>query len=125
MDDVKFIHGEMRKYGAYGDQHKKNSSVFDVDTVWGHCHRPGTRLGSHSVGFLADFDQHYNEPEASNWVHGFGVVSHYMGVAFVNTITISDYVTFVGKERVEARKDVSKWENKDVESVNLKIRMVE
>jgi len=125
MDDVKFLHGEMRKYGASGDSYKKNAAVFDSDTVWGHCHRPGTRLGSHSIGFLGDFDQSYNETEASNWVQGFGVVSHYMGAAFINTIAISRYVTFVGKKRVEARSDVSKWENKEVESVNLNISMSE
>ncbi len=125
IGDIKYLHGEMRKYGASGDPSKKNSNVFDTDTVWGHCHRAGARLGSYSIGFLGQLDQCYNEPEASNWVHGFGVVAHFSDIAFVNTVYITDYTTFLGETRIQSREDVSKWELKELDRVVVDFKLKE
>jgi hypothetical protein len=106
---AKFVHGEMRNYGATGDRDKKNAQVFDGDVISAHCHNPSSRCGSHHIGLLGKLDQKYNEPHASNWLHGFGVTCHHDDMVFVSNVAIVNYMTFIGMEMIKSGNDVSKW----------------
>ena len=95
---AKYIHGEMRHYGVSGDINAKVVKSLDVDTMFGHCHRPSCRAGAYGIGLLGLLDQGYNEVESSNWVHGFGVTTHYCGEAFMNTVPIIGYRTVINSQ---------------------------
>jgi hypothetical protein len=84
---AKYIHGDAKIYGAVGsDRHNKISSTMERDTMVGHCHNPSIRRGVYFIGMLGDLDQGYNEVEMSNWMHGFGLVTHYGGEVFMTTV---------------------------------------
>jgi predicted phosphodiesterase len=90
---TKFIHGDIRMYGQAGSKLEKTARTFnadDTDTFIGHIHRPEIRFGCYSVGLSGQLDQDYNEPEASNWLHGFGLCNQFEGKSFSTTIAIID-----------------------------------
>jgi hypothetical protein len=91
MNGTKFIHGEMKIFGQSGDKLEKVSKTFGRDTFIGHVHYPAIRFGCYSIGLSGCLDQGYNEPHASNWIHGFGMVNHYKNVSFPTTIPIIEY----------------------------------
>jgi hypothetical protein len=98
-ENAKFIHGDMKIYGATGgDRHDKISSTMECDTMVGHCHNPSVRKGVYFVGMLGLLNQKYNEAEASNWMHGFGLISHYGGETFMTTVGFEQArLTFMGR----------------------------
>lgn len=85
---VNFIHGDMRMYGQSGSLLEKASRTFGKYTFVGHIHQPCIRFNALSVGFSGLLNQGYNEPNASAWLHGFGLCNIYKGVAFPTTIAI-------------------------------------
>lgn len=123
-NNAKYIHGEMKHFGISGDINAQISDSMDVDTIFGHCHRPSVRCGSYGLGLLALHDQGYNETESSNWVHGYGVVSHYEGQAFMNSVPIIDYSTPIGGEWITYSSDFDKWLPKKFD-IEIKYTLVE
>jgi len=109
IGEAKFIHGEMRNYGAAGDRDKKNAQVFDRNVIAGHRHNPSVRMGSYHIGLLGLLDQEYNEAEASSWMVGFGVVAHYDGLIFTSVITVVNYATFMNGDVISCDDDHDEW----------------
>lgn len=90
INSAKFIHGEIKMYGQKGNKLEKASRTFGSDIFIGHIHSPGIRFGCYSVGLTGELDQDYNESEASNWLHGFGLCNQYKGKSWLTTIPIID-----------------------------------
>ena len=88
IGSAKFIHGEIRMYGQVGDKLEKASRTFGDDVFIGHIHRPAIRFGCYSVGLSGKLDQSYNEPDASNWMHGFGLCNQFKGKSWSTTLAI-------------------------------------
>lgn len=88
IGSAKFVHGEMRMFGQPGSKLEKASRTFGGDIFIGHIHRPAIRFGCYSVGLTGELDQDYNEPDASNWVHGFGLCNQYKGQNWPTTVAI-------------------------------------
>lgn len=88
IGNSKFIHGEIRMYGQPGSKLEKASRTFGRDIFIGHIHYPSIRFGCYSVGLTGELDQDYNEPSASQWMHGIGLCNHYKGQSFMTTIAI-------------------------------------
>jgi len=88
---VTFYHGDMKMFGGRGDRHSKANKVLGPNSMCGHSHSPSVRRESYVIGFIALFDQGYNEPNASFWAHGFGIVTSYKGVPFLTSIPVIDY----------------------------------
>jgi len=91
-----FIHGEVRMYGQPGSKMEKASRTYGRDVFIGHIHRPEIRFGCYSVGLSGQLDQDYNEPEASNWMHGFGLCNQFMGQSWLTTISIESNKCNIG-----------------------------
>lgn len=83
-----FVHGEIRMYGQPGTKLEKTSRTFGKDVFIGHIHRPAIRFGCYSIGLTGILDQEYNEPNASNWLHGFGLCNQFQGKSWSTTIAI-------------------------------------
>lgn len=83
-----FIHGDLRMYGQTGNKLEKASRTFKHDVFIGHIHYPSIRFGCYSVGLAGKLDQEYNEPESSNWLHGFGLCNQYRGRSWSTTVAI-------------------------------------
>lgn len=90
IGSAKFVHGEIKMFGQSGSKIEKISRVFGKDVFIGHIHRPEIRFGCCSVGLSGKLDQDYNEPEASNWIHGFGLCNQYKGQNWLTSIAIID-----------------------------------
>ncbi|MFA5312961.1 MAG: metallophosphoesterase [Methanomassiliicoccales archaeon] len=88
---TKFIHGDVKMYGQAGTKMEKVSRTYGRNVFIGHMHSPAIRHGCYSVGLAGQMDQEYNEPHASNWLHGFGMCNQFDGVDFPTTIVIEDY----------------------------------
>jgi len=86
---MKFIHGEIRMYGQTGSKLEKSARTFGKDVFIGHIHYPAIRSGCYSIGLTGRLDQEYNEPAASNWMHGFGLCNQFKGKSFPTTIAIA------------------------------------
>jgi len=95
LANATFYHGDMKMFGGRGDRHEKASKVLGPNSICGHSHSPSIRKDAYVVGFLGLFDQEYNEPQASMWAHGFGIVSAYDGVPFISSIPVFDYRVMV------------------------------
>jgi len=91
IGSTKFIHGEIRMYGQVGTRLEKASRTFGKDVFIGHIHRPEIRFGCYSIGLSGILDQNYNEPEASNWLHGIGLCSQFKGQSWLTSIAIVNY----------------------------------
>jgi len=90
IGSVKFVHGEIKMFGQSGSKLEKTARTFGSDVFIGHIHKPEMRFGCFSIGLAGQLDQDYNEPEASNWMHGFGLCNQFMGVSFLTTIAIDN-----------------------------------
>lgn len=100
MNDVKFIHGDMKMYGQKGGGFmSKVSNTFKPPVIVGHLHYCGVKSGCYMVGLSGQYDQEYNEVNASNWIHGFGICNQYKGVSFVSTIPIISNKIIVGNKK--------------------------
>jgi hypothetical protein len=88
IETTKFIHGDMTMYGQAGNKLEKAARTFKGTVFVGHMHYPAIRFGAYSIGLSGKLDQRYNEPNASTWVHGFGLCNHYKGFSFPTTIAI-------------------------------------
>ena len=98
IGSAKFVHGEIRMYGQPGSKLEKTSRTFGKDVFIGHVHRPAIRFGCYSVGLSGILDQEYNEPNASNWLHGFGLCNQYKGKSWSTTIAIIDNKCVLNKK---------------------------
>lgn len=105
----KIVHGDLRNYGATGDVSKKMKRVMEKDSMCGHRHRPEIREGAYCIGLMGKMDQEYNEVEASNWIHGYGIVSTFEGEAFMSTVPIIDYKTFYDGKWITPRENLEMW----------------
>lgn len=117
IDSTKFIHGDMKMIGQTGNKMEKSSRTFGENVYIGHVHYCGIRFGCFSVGCSCDLDQGYNEPNASNWVHGFGMCNHYCGQSFPTVIPIVNNTCVLGK--TYTTKEPENWNVK-----NYKARIV-
>lgn len=88
LGKAKFIHGEIKMFGQTGNKLEKASRTFGGDIFIGHIHRPEIRFGCFSVGLTGLLDHEYNEPESSNWMHGFGMCNQWRGINWMTTIGI-------------------------------------
>jgi hypothetical protein len=103
-----FIHGEIKMYGQSGTKLEKASRTFGKDLFIGHIHRPEIRFGCYSVGLSGQLDQDYNEPEASNWMHGFGLCNQFMGQSWLTTVSIENYCCNIGS-KIYKPVDPNSW----------------
>jgi predicted phosphodiesterase len=90
IGNAKFIHGDLSMYGQSGSKLEKASKTFGENVFVGHSHYSSIRLGGYTIGLSGLKDQTYNEPVASNWVHGFGMCNQYEGQSFPSTIVIDN-----------------------------------
>jgi hypothetical protein len=118
IGSAKFVHGEMKMFGQSGSKMEKASRTFGRDIFIGHIHRPEIRFGCYSIGLSGMLDQNYNEPEASNWLHGFGFCNQFAGESFLTTVAIIHNRCILNGKIYEPR-NISSWQ-KD----NYKARIV-
>ena len=104
-----YIHGEMKMFGQSGSKMEKISRTFGKDTFIGHIHKPEIRFGCYSIGLSGQMDQNYNEPDASNWLHGFGMCNQFNGVSFPTSIAIIKNTCVINK-KTYVPSDVESWE---------------
>jgi len=109
IGSAKFIHGEMVMFGQPGSKLEKASRTFGGDVFIGHIHRPAIRFGCYSVGLTGKMDQEYNEPEASTWVHGFGLCNQFKGQNWPTTIAIVDNKCVINNKTYKP-SNVKSWE---------------
>lgn len=109
IGSTKFIHGEMKMFGQVGSKLEKAARTFGRDIFIGHIHRPEIRLGCYSVGLTGCLDQEYNEPDASNWIHGFGLCNQYLGKSWPTTVTIIDNTCAINGKTYRPKNPKS-WE---------------
>ena len=100
LDTTKVIHGDMKMIGQAGNKLEKSSRTFGDSVFIGHIHYSGIRFGCLSMGCSCDLDQGYNEPNASNWNHGFGMCNHYQGYSFPTVIAIINNTCVLDKSYV-------------------------
>jgi len=98
-----FYHGDMKMFGARGDRHSKARKALGPNSMCGHSHSPSIRNDAYVIGFIALFDQEYNEPRASMWAHGFGYVVQYDGVTFLASVPVLDYSVMVHSKECNER----------------------
>ncbi len=109
IDSSKFIHGEMKMFGQIGgSKMEKAARTFGRDVFIGHIHRPEIRLGCYSIGLTGCLDQDYNEPDASNWIHGFGLCNHFMGKSWPTTIAIINNTCIINNKTYRP-KNLESW----------------
>jgi hypothetical protein len=111
IGNAKFIHGDIRIYGATGSIQEKASRTFGRDIFVGHVHYPAIRFGCYSLGLTGKLDQNYNEPSASQWIHGLGLCNVYKKVPFMTTIAIVDNKCIL-KKKAYVPKNSSNWDLK-------------
>ena len=109
MGPLRFIHGDFMMFGAKGPRMDKISHTFSQNTVVGHLHYPCVRLGCYMVGMSGLFDQEYNEPLASAWMHGMGCADIFDGKAFISLIHIRDHRTMIGG-KIYSPKSPGDWD---------------
>jgi hypothetical protein len=94
-----FVHGEVKMFGQPGSKIEKIARTFSSKNCFiGHIHRPEIRFGTVSIGLSGMLNQGYNEPEMSNWIHGFGTCNQFMGHSFLTTIVIDNYRCIIGNK---------------------------
>ena len=97
IGSVQFVHGELKMYGATGSKSEKSSRTFGREIFIGHVHHPEIRTGCFNIGLSGMLDQEYNEPDASNWIHGFGLCNQFGGHSFLTSIAIIDNTCVLNK----------------------------
>ena len=108
IGSAKFVHGEIKMYGQSGSKLEKTSRTFGKDIFIGHIHRPEIRFGCYSIGLTGTLDQQYNEPEASNWLHGFGMCNQFLGQSWLTTISIINNKCVLNKKTYKVI-DADSW----------------
>ena len=89
LGDACFIHGDMKMYGAQGGAFLlKVANTFQRDVIIGHLHFSGIKQGAYVVGLSGKYEQGYNEPNATKWVHGFATCLQWQGVPFFTCVSI-------------------------------------
>lgn len=116
IEGTKFIHGDLKMFGQNGNKLEKSSRTFGNNVFIGHIHHSGIRFGCFSLGCACNLDQGYNEPSASNWVHGFGMCNHYAGHSFPTVISIMNNTCVLDRTYVPQNP-----ENWDVKSYKARI----
>jgi len=111
---TKFVHGDMTMYGQTGNKLEKAARTFKGTVFIGHMHYPAVRYGTYSVGLSGKLDQIYNEPNASTWIHGFGLCNHYRGFDFPTTIAINKNCNINAKTYKAVNPDSWKVKNYNV-----------
>lgn len=114
----KFIHGEIRMYGQSGSKLEKASRTFGRDVFIGHVHSPAIRFGCYSIGLSGQLNQSYNEPDASNWLHGFGMCNQFKGQSWPTTISIVNNRCVLGGKTYKP-VDPASWKMPSDYSVNI------
>jgi len=98
VGSAKFIHGDINMYGQPGSKIEKASRTFGKNVFIGHIHYPAIRFGCYSIGLSGKMNQEYNEPNATRWIHGFGLCNQFSGKSWLTTVAIVDNVcNFNGK----------------------------
>ena len=119
IGSVKFVHGEMKMFGQSGSKMEKTSRTFSSKEGWhvfmGHVHYPGLRFKCYSIGLSGALNQSYNEPEASTWIHGFGLCNMFGGKAWPFTICITNNQCMIGG-KTYTDKDKLNWVSPDFEA---------
>jgi hypothetical protein len=108
LGPTKFAHGEIRMYGQPGSKLEKASRTFGGDVFIGHIHYPCLRFGCYSIGLSGQLDQDYNEPEASNWLHGFGLCNQYKGKSWSTTVAVVKNKCVIGGKTYKP-KNIKSW----------------
>ena len=112
VETTTFIHGDMKMFGQTGSKLEKVSKTYGDSVFMGDSHYPAIRHGTFVVGLSGELDQSYNEPNASTWIHGYGLCNHYGGKSFPTTIAIVDDTCIInGKKYVP--KDPDSWDLKN------------
>jgi predicted phosphodiesterase len=89
FDGLKFIHGDLKLFGAKGQSKiEKASHVFGNNVVMADVHYPSARFGCYSVGLSGKIDQSYNEPMATRWLQGFGFCNVFEDKCFINVVSV-------------------------------------
>jgi hypothetical protein len=104
----KFIHGEIKMFGQSGTILEKAAKTFGENVFVGHIHYPAIRSGCYSVGLSGKLDQHYNEANASRWLHGFGLCNQFENKTWMSTIAIIKNEVIFEKKTYKPR-NVSSW----------------
>jgi hypothetical protein len=112
IGSAKFIHGEIRMYGQNGNKLEKAARTFGRDIFIGHIHSPSIRFGCYSIGLTGELDQEYNETNASNWLHGFGLCNQYKGKSWMTTISICNNSCIMNKKNYKPKNPES-WNMTD------------
>ena len=115
VGQTKFIHGEMKMFGQPGSKLEKASRTFGDNVFIGHVHYVGIRFGSLTPGCACLLDQGYNEPNASTWIHGFGMANHYMGHSFPTVVAITKNKCIIGNKVYEP-KTPKRWVAKKIKA---------
>ena len=118
IGSAKFIHGEIRMYGQTGSKLEKASRTFGKNVFMGHIHNPSIRFGCYSVGLTGELNQDYNEAEASQWIHGFGLCNQYKGKSWMTTVAIVQNKCFLNNKKYIPVKPES-W---NVSKYNVKLQ---
>lgn len=95
INNVKFLHGDLRIYGNSGTFLQKISKTFGQDTIVGHMHVNEIKRGSYIVGLTGKYNQQYNDVNGSRWKQGFGFTNCYNGVSFTQLVSINKNGTFL------------------------------
>jgi hypothetical protein len=111
---TKFVHGDMTMYGQSGNKLEKAARTFKGTVFIGHMHYPAVRYGTYSIGLSGKLDQKYNEPNASTWIHGFGLCNQYRGFDFPTTIAINKNCNINAKTYKAVNPDLWKVKNYNV-----------
>lgn len=94
LHNAQYMHGDIKGIGTTGSIKDKLSKIYnskEIPLVLGHIHYPSIRQGCYSVGLLGKMDQNYNEVNASNWIHGFGISTTFKEKTWITTIPVIDY----------------------------------
>lgn len=95
IENMKFLHGDLKLYGQNGIYLDKISKTFGSDTIVGHLHVNEIRRGCYIVGLSGKYDQGYNDVNGSRWTQGFGFTNCYKGMNFTQLININKQYNFI------------------------------
>ena len=110
LGKLKFIHGDMKMYGARGGSKlEKISQGIGDNTILGDIHYPSMRYGCYSVGLSGKMNQEYNETSVTRWMHGFGYCNVFEGQHFISLISIRKY-KFSINNKIYTPQNPSVWQ---------------
>jgi hypothetical protein len=115
LGGAKFVHGDMRMYGATGSKPEKIAGTFGPNTLMGNFHYPAIRFGCYSVGLTGQLDQEYNEADASQWLHGFAFCNIFEDQAFLSLVNIKSDKCILNGKTFRPKKP-SNWDLPDFDA---------